>query len=195
MIDSNKQERRDELFRVLNLKAKQALKDVGKPTLLEKALPIIQLWEEPSFSPFVSRTVFAAYNRETRKVELTPVVKQVTWYQENEWQRVNAVLEEPCPQLEPNLTVLEAALDPEPFFILMNEGSRIEIPLLGVQPQMGHDGTFFRLSVLHAFGGFTLHWWTKPPEAWNEIVQWTYRMRTFLLDSIATSTQTDSSGQ
>ena len=62
------------------------------------------------------------------------------------------------------------------FSLRMAAANEITIPLIGIEPMIGFDGTYHGFAHGHKAGGFQLMWWSDGPKAWQPIYSLVYRV-------------------
>jgi len=155
--------------------------DKAEPLLSDHRLKIC-LWEYPSFEDEVSWSVLFPYPR----VALPPIIRKSLWpyppYEVigdgprdsrtperiSEWRKKNP------------LRVYDTLLDAREYEAVMELGQCYTIPVAGVDPIRGLDGTKYGYQTFDWSLNVRLEWWSLAPDAWRPFVQWVDGLRQFL---------------
>jgi hypothetical protein len=171
-------DQRQAAYSEVETKARHALEHVKAPLSRDRSSIIIQLLMEPSFDTYVSWTVFKDWsNGEYFSIE-------VKWKQWHDFERFRDA-ESGQWRTEPTLQFKEASLNVQDFDQRFHIGSKIQIPLMGVEDFSGADGVGYSLKVPNYFGGFHLFWWEEGPPEWRELTAWAADMQTYLSQAFA----------
>jgi len=146
-------------------------------------LPEFCLWYYPAFSAHKSWTVFKSRSRNSQSV-----VREVTW----DFPADSARLRDPLVGLKqgfhtnPTVVVRDGKLPDDEFSSLIEQGRRLNIPLIGIEQRVGLDGVIFGIE-LFGFDRVRLEWWRQGPKEWRALTDWVKKFRGFLSDQIERS--------
>ena len=145
--------------------------------------PQIRLWHYPAFSAHKSWTIFKSRSQNSQSV-----VREVTW----DFLADNARLADPLVGLKqgfhtnPTVVVRDGKLPDDEFSILIEQGRRLNIPLIGIEQRVGLDGVTSGIE-LFGFDRVRLEWWCEGPKEWRALTDWVKKFRVFLSDQIERS--------
>jgi len=145
--------------------------------------PQFRLWHYPAFSAHKSWTIFKSRSQNSQSV-----VREVTW----DFLADNARLDDPLVGLKqgfhtnPTVVVRDGKLPDDEFSILIEEGRRLNIPLIGIEQGVGLDGEISGIE-LFGFDRVRLEWWCEGPMEWRALTDWVEKFRVFLSNQIERS--------
>lgn len=168
----------------------QAMQNIlhGDASLDTNAELIFHITMNPWFDLPKGWTVFYPPSEKPRQVshhDSIPQVQRIIWDKHQDIERAGRQLPS---QFEPTPTLNTALmqLNREQFDSLIEEGSRIMIPMVGLIVPVGLDGTRYTLRTENFSTRFTLNWWSNGPETWQPFTAWVFRLIRFLDEAINT---------
>src|SRR5262245_37055394 len=121
--------------------------------------PQFRLWHYPAFSAHKSWTIFKSRSQNSQSV-----VREVTW----DFPADSARLADPLVGLKqgfhtnPTVVVRDGKLPDDEFSSLIEQGRRLNIPLIGIEERVGLDGLSSGIE-LFGFDRVRLEWWCEGP--------------------------------
>lgn len=158
----------------------------GDASLDTNAELIFQISMYPTFELPKGWTVFyppAEKLRHTSRHDRIPHVRRIIWDKHQDIERASRQLPSQF-ESTPTLTTALTQLNREQFDSLIDEGSRIVIPMVALVVPIGLDGTRYTLRTENSWTRFTLEWWENGPETWHSFTDWVFRLIRFLDESI-----------
>jgi hypothetical protein len=76
--------------------------------------------------------------------------------------------------------IRQAALDPQTFETHLQAGRSIAVPLVGVRFMPGMDGMSHGIVFDQMGLGYSLTWWSSPPEEWRPLAAWAQGVMVYL---------------
>jgi hypothetical protein len=150
---------------------------------IRKLQPQFCLWHYPAFSAHKSWTVFKSRSQHSQGV-----VREASW----DILADSARLSDPLVGLKqgfhtnPTVVVRDGKLPDDEFSSLIEQGRRLNIPLIGIEQRMGLDGETSGIE-LFGFDRVRLEWWCEGPKEWRALTDWVMKFRGFLSDQIERS--------
>jgi hypothetical protein len=161
-------------FAELEAKAQRIIRE-GNPTALGKLDTILHIYIEPSFHNYIGYTAFWPLTlKERRKVldaDLQPAVQRIIWRRPYDFERSDTTLPSQFYAV-PTLIEQETELNRQLFDELMQRGSQIAIPVIGLSVPWGLDGVSYGLCLNTGFMHYDLVWWQDGPTEWRPLTQW-----------------------
>src|SRR5262245_23893922 len=145
--------------------------------------PQFRLWPYPAFSAHKSWTIFKSRSQNSQIV-----AREASW----DFLADNARLADPLVGFKqgfhtnPTVVVRDGKLPDDEFSILIEEGRRLNILLIGIERGVGLDG---EISGIELFGldRVRLEWWCEGPKEWRALTDWVEKFRDFLSNQIERS--------
>jgi hypothetical protein len=161
-------------FAELEAKAQRIVRE-GNPTAVGKRDTILHIYFEPSFDNHIGYTAFWPLTlKERRKVpdaDLQPAVQRIIWRRPYDFELSDTTLPSQF-NAEPTLIEQETRLDRLAFDALMESGSQIAIPMIGLHVPWGLDGARCGLRCNTGFMHYDVAWWQDGPTEWRPLTQW-----------------------
>jgi hypothetical protein len=171
---------RDDIWAELQARAERALehpKELEPRETVRRYGSLWRLWHGPSVGPLTTWTVLLP----GRKVPAgaPPRVREVTWDRSADNKRLFGP-ESTGLSAQPTLRVRDALLPPEELERLIDEGTRLTVPLLAFSRAVPVDEDLFGLETYEVSPYVRLQWWGEGPQAWRPLLDWVARLRALL---------------
>src|SRR5687768_7540879 len=80
----------------------------------------------------------------------------------------------------PSLSVRDAVVHTGDYDVLLDEGSRLRIPVVGLEESLGLDEETWGITSNAFLARPCLEWWCDGPGEWRDFTDWVARLRNFL---------------
>lgn len=138
-------------------KANIALRNVISHESLPKrsALKYLRFWMKPSFTPWVSWTIFQD------EKSAAWYVRRITWHPAD-------------PDIDAGITTYaaEANLPTDHATQLQKSLSQLSLRPFPIDNRLGLDGDYFGIEQKESLTGTTIEWWCSPPEGLEPLAKW-----------------------
>jgi hypothetical protein len=173
---------RDALWAHLQARAERLLehpKDLEPREPLRRYGSLWRLWHHPPYGPLTAWTVLTPGRK--APPGSPPRVREVTWDRPGDSERLFATAPPPGTlAAEPTMRLRDALLPDDVLRRLIEEGSRIVVPLLVFSRAAPVDEDLYGLETYEVSPYVRLQWWGAGPPGWRPFLDWVRGLRDFV---------------